>query len=181
MTLEMLNECVLIYRESENSDDVYSHHELLCNHRDGRVSRIMIDAEIFDFLIIMDYKWSINKGGYAYCRALGYLHHYVMKFNDIDIFLTSRSDKMMIDHINRNKLDNRKQNLRWVSASGNAFNRSISVLNSSGYKNLKQDNRGRWILTIRGKVVEKFLDLGPAIIRRDHLINLLTCETFSIK
>jgi HNH endonuclease len=57
----------------------------------------------------------------------------------------------IIDHINRNTFDNRRENLRVVSSSGNAQNRVYK--SKTGVRNVhKQGNRFRVILKIDGKM-----------------------------
>lgn len=51
------------------------------------------------------------------------LHRYIMNINN---------SNLVVDHINRNPLDNRKSNLRICSYKENSFNKSIRVDNTSG-------------------------------------------------
>ena len=54
------------------------------------------------------------------------------------------------DHINRNKLDNRRSNLRTVTRSQNQFNRSNPLNNTSGVKGVHCDkNWKKWKVGIR--------------------------------
>lgn len=70
----------------------------------------LIDLEDFDK--VKDYKIGIATGGYARISIDGnriLLHNYLVDYD-------------MVDHINRNKLDNRKSNLRLTDKSKNAEN-----------------------------------------------------------
>jgi len=69
----------------------------------------------------------------------------------------SRNDPRQVDHINRNPLDNRRANLRIVSASENQFNkRPVFKNNTSGYKGVsfhKRDHRYTAHKQINGRKV----------------------------
>jgi hypothetical protein len=63
------------------------------------------------------YLWSINLAGYAQARVNGttkLLHHLIMG---------KPKKPYVTDHINRNKLDNRRVNLRFVTERENALNK----------------------------------------------------------
>lgn len=64
-----------------------------------------------------------------------------------------------VDHINGNKLDNRKENLRVCSASQNKSNVDAPSTNTSGYKGVSFHKiAGRWRATI--KINQKSKHLG---------------------
>ena len=71
--------------------------------------------------------------GYATISFSQHIKKHMHKIIGERIGLVSkRSSGFQIDHINRNKLDNRRENLRLVSYSANA-NNSEKVINSKGY------------------------------------------------
>jgi len=53
----------------------------------------------------------------------------------------------VIDHINQNKLNNRRNNLRVCSRSENGANRSIPKTNTSGYKGVYRI-KNKWMAQI---------------------------------
>ena len=62
----------------------------------------------------------------------------------------------MIDHINRNKSDNRIENLRLTNKSLNAFNSKIQSNNTSGCKGvsyIRKSNRWESAIKINGKKI----------------------------
>jgi hypothetical protein len=56
------------------------------------------------------------------------------------ILINCPKDKI-VDHINRNTLDNRKENLRIVNKSQNAMNSKKQKNNSSGYRGIYHDKK----------------------------------------
>jgi len=67
-----------------------------------------------------------NGSGYAVASISGkkqYLHHIVL----------GKKKGLVIDHINGDRLDNRKSNLRHVTQRQNTLNRKVNRNNTSGY------------------------------------------------
>jgi hypothetical protein len=84
------------------------------NKKDTEVKEILVDEE--DWHELMRSSWTNNQG-YAMGqidRNYWRMHRYIMQTTDKDIF---------IDHINGNRLDNRKQNLREVTIAENGMNK----------------------------------------------------------
>jgi len=84
--------------------------------------------------------------------------------------------KYHTDHINRNKLDNRKINLRICTASQNALNRGKQINNTSGYKGVCWDKKNnKWItqLVVNKKRVfhKRFKLLNNAILAYKNELN----------
>lgn len=97
-----------------------------------------------DFQFVNRWKWKQHSAGYAYRtirvggRAGGwknlYLHHLILPL----------TPGLEVDHINRNKLDNRRANLRLVCHSVNSHNRTM-LKNSRGSQGVtKPKGRNRW-------------------------------------
>lgn len=62
---------------------------------------------------------------------------------------TLPAKEMDIDHINRNPLDNRIENLRAVSRAGNIRNSGAMKTNKSGFRGVHFSNRmGKWVAQI---------------------------------
>ena len=62
---------------------------------------------------------------------------------------------MVVDHINHDTLDNRKENLRVVTKTQNNKNRSISKNNKSGYKGVCWSKRAKkWMASITNDGVQ---------------------------
>lgn len=114
--------------------------------------KTIIDDE--DYEEVSKYKWRkdsldnhvVRTFGPHKGRRLIRLHRQIMKAEVGQI----------IDHINGNVLDNRKENLRIATKSQNGMNRSKQKNNKSGYKGVSWSNQHkRWIaqLTLNGKRV----------------------------
>ena len=74
---------------------------------------------------LMRHTWNIDKQGYAYffnpiTNTNIFMHRYIMNF----------PDKLVVDHILWNRLDNRKQTLRICTLSDNSKNMSHRRINT---------------------------------------------------
>ena len=83
-----------------------------------------------DFDEISKYTWRVSHNGYMQTtitkrpiKKVVEMHSYIMH---------NCEDEIVVDHINRNKRDNRKNNLRLVNRSMNSFNIPKQTNNTSG-------------------------------------------------
>lgn len=92
--------------------------------------------------------WRIDKDGYAKAKSSGkaiYMHRLLAKAKHGEI----------VDHANRNKLDNRLENLRIVCHKVNAVNRGAQKGRASVFKGVSR-HKGGWQVYIRSEYVGIF-------------------------
>lgn len=113
------------------------------------------------FDLLSGYKWYVLDG-YAVRKekiggkeAIVSMHHIV----------SGRPKSGYIsDHINGNRLDNRRENLRFCTLSQNSMNRGMRNDNKSGYKGVSYyRNNGKWRACIRINGKTKHLGYFPSI------------------
>lgn len=96
--------------------------EVIIYNRDCKEkARTLIDLEDIDK--VKQYKWNLNAREYVYTDSTNILLHRL---------IMNCPDDKVVDHINHNKLDNRKSNLRICTQQQNSKNRSICSKNTSG-------------------------------------------------
>lgn len=86
--------------------------------------------------------WIENKNWMAHKLAWLYVYGYVPEG---------------LDHINRDRADNRITNLRLATRSQNQANTRLSTNNTSGYKGVFRHTTGKWAASIKINKKTKFL------------------------
>lgn len=112
---------------------------------------VIVDLD--DYERINRWKWRLGTGGYPVRSAHTYLRYDPTKKRGVD-----RTKTMMlhyeimevrpgfvVDHKNRNKLDNRRSNLRYATLSDNGVNKLSP--NRHGYRGVSL-NKGHWCASI---------------------------------
>ena len=82
------------------------------------------------------------------------------------LLMTGDWPKQVVDHINRDKADNRWCNLRDVSSSENLLNQGLSRNNRSGVVGVAVQQDGMFRACYRGKELGRFACLSAAKIAR---------------
>lgn len=108
------------------------------------VAFALVDFEDAKKVLSISNKWKVNTDGYPYCRkgtepnrVLMLMHRVIMD-----------EPEGMVDHANRNRLDNRRANLRRATPLQNILNRDWVARNKLGYYGINQQRDGRFIARI---------------------------------
>lgn len=121
----------------------------LYDKRENTVAEAIIDSE--DISQVSMHKWYLHNQGYVGSKTAKLLHRFVMK----------ATSGQMIDHINKNKLDNRKENLRITSRSVNVHNSKMHITNTSGTKGVcfhRGTEKWEAFISIDGKRTRKLFE-----------------------
>lgn len=107
-------------------------------------STVIIDKE--DLPILESRKWHINDGGYLVWRGINGDKKMTIRFHRV---VMNAPKGKVIDHINGNKLDNRKSNLRICTQKDNSRNRAGHRQKTyNGYWQSKTSRK--WIVEVYG-------------------------------
>lgn len=109
---------------------------VVLNDLRGQPHEVAIDAE--DLHLIARHTWRVHRRGYVVRLCGGksiFLHRVIM----------APSAGLVVDHINGDKLDNRRSNLRVCTNAQNSMNQRLSASNTSGFKGVRRHwQSGRW-------------------------------------
>ena len=132
----------------ETHAEIILHSVQQAGESSKEVARVLIDLEDIDK--VKERKWSLSSKGYArnYTEGKNLFMHRLL----IEV-----PDGFLVDHVNGNGLDNRKENLRLVTNQQNTMHRTkLNKNNSSGavgvcYHRLRE----RWYarITLNGKTI----------------------------
>lgn len=127
---------------------------------------ILIDYD--DFEKCKTISWCVDNKGYANGgnQKIGIVR--------LHRFILNAPKNTIIDHINRNKLDNRKSNLRFVTNQQNLFNSGLSKNNTSGVKGVHFNKTcKKWCcqITVNRKIIysKLFDNFESAVFERKRL------------
>lgn len=136
--------CGCVHREKlierNRKENIFIESDEFCIGIDSNKNEFKFDKS--DYEIVSKYNWFKTKNGYFAAiipnsgRKHILLHRLIMNINNSEID---------VDHINHDTSDNRKNNLRLVTASQNASNMKITSTNKSGIKGVYWDKRSnKW-------------------------------------
>ena len=140
--------------------------EMIIESKVYGVIRVKIDNDDLEKCSKLTWHYAKNKDSkYIQTRIKGKmikLHRYIMNMNN---------SNLVVDHINRNPLDNRKSNLRICSYKENSFNKSIRVDNTSGIPGVsfhKTNKKWRAKIKYNNLTIHLgyFEDINEALINR---------------
>lgn len=139
---------------------------VIYNNQGYEKCRALIDIEDIDRVKYI--KWNSDEKNYIGSSNHMQLHRYIMNCDD---------NNLVVDHINRNPLDNRKCNLRICTQQENSRNKCILPFNSTGivgvYYNKKYDD---WYSGITHN--NHFIYLGSFKNKEDAIKERLKAEVY---
>lgn len=118
-----------------------------------------------DYNNVMKYKWYKTHEGYAISKKARTTMH--------QLILGKSKEGYVIDHINHNKLDNRRNNIFFNTIDGNCQNKVKSKKTSSKYLGVSWNTeRKKWCAASGRKFLGHFTDEKEAAIKYDTYVLL---------
>ena len=139
----------------------------------------IIDAE--DYGKICCYKWyAAKQGNYFYAATNEKQDNGKYKQLKMHRVLVNAPADKLVDHKNRNGLDNRKHNLRVCTAAENSRNRKVHADNTTGHRGIYWNSRlNKWMAQIRK--MGKLHHLGVFSRKDDAIRARLKAESILFK
>jgi hypothetical protein len=126
---------------------------------------------------ISKYAWYLGKDGYAICYELNFIHLHTYIMKHLLKYRVPKSEGktlLYIDHIDRDKLNNRDDNLRFATPQENAYNKSTKT-NSKGVKKISE---GNYTVSItKDGVIHQITDI-PDRKQAAKIYNMMSEELF---
>lgn len=136
--------------------------------------KFIIDTEDAD--VAKKCCWSKHETGYA----VGQINKKKVRLHRLILIkhnLLKEDTNMIVDHINRDRSDNRKDNLNVILKKYNPQNHSMYKNNKSGHNNISIEPNGKYRVKVGNKYVGLFINLEEAIkardVERDKMFNYL--------
>jgi len=150
---KMVDDMVIIYINSKYGD-----------------CKCIIDKDDFDKVNQFNTSWYLvyNKGRIESVVTKVQKDN-VRKSIKLHVLLTNRPNNLVVDHIDGNVLNNRKSNLRGVTAKENATNLKDYHTSSSGYQNIYFE-KGKYAVRIYPKRYGRYDTLEQAVEVRDKVV-----------
>lgn len=145
-----------------NIKDNYA--ELIFNH--PKYGKLISYIDMEDYIRIKNKTLHISYSKNEYRLKFGngeMMHRYIMNC----------PKEKVVDHINHNSLDNRKENLRICTQAENQKNRKLSKNNKTGYSGIRLDKRYNSYLVEIGKdkhYIGSFKNIEDAVTARNKYL-----------
>ena len=111
------------------------------NYAEIIVDNCSLIVDLEDTEKIRQFTWRLDKDGYATASTKRDENNKQQQYRMHRLILNVTDPKIIVDHIDRNKTNNRKNNFRIVTYQQNTFNRSKIKNSSSSYKGLYFDKK----------------------------------------
>lgn len=119
-----------------------------------------------DYNLVSAYNWILDTPGYPSTKIKMPCGHYE-SVTMHKLIMGRGKNRMSVDHIDRNKLNNQRENLRFCTQQQNILNRGMQKNNTSGFRGVKM-NRNFIVAQIR--VGGKTIHIGTFKTKKDAAI-----------